>query len=472
MPWPLWYFLHGINYLTLLYFILLNFTYLFTSIVAFRFLRKYNRQLKAINTEDLLTTIGTPPLSLIVPSYNEEATCVQSIKSFLTLKYPDFEILVVNDGSKDSTRERIVHAYDMTLSPRAPTATISTAPVRGIYQSRRYPNLWLIDKENGGKADAQNAGVNFCRTPLFCILDADSLLEKDALLRIVRPFMIDKTTVAAGGTIRIVNDYTVHAGVVTQIRLPKKLLARFQVLEYLRAFLSGRVGWHVLHSMLIISGAFGMYKRSAIIDAGGFNTQTVGEDMEATVRLHHYFRRHKKAYTVAFVPDSVAWTECPETLRILGNQRDRWQRGLMETMWLHKAMLLNPRFGRIGLFAYPYFFFLEMLGPVIEILGYLAFIISFFLGIINPPFAIAFLTAAILFGITLSITAVGLEEICFRRYPRLTDLLHLFYLAILENFGYRQMNAYWRMRGVYSKLRGKKGWGKMIRKGFTTEKTS
>lgn len=472
MPWYIWYFLQTINILTFLYFILLNFIYLFTSTIAFRFLRKYNRQLKSINTEDLLTMVGVPPISLIVPSYNEEATCVQSIKSFLTLKYPDYEILVVNDGSKDSTRDRLIEAYEMSLSPRAPVAQLQTAPIRGIYQSRRQPKLWLIDKENGGKADAINVGISFCRTPLLCVLDADSLLEKDALLRLVRPFLSDKTTIAAGGAIRIVNDCTVRAGIVTEVRLPKNLLARFQVLEYLRAFLSGRMGWHVLKSMLIISGAFGLFKRTAIVEIGGFHTNTIGEDMEATVRLHRHFREKKRPYSVAFVPDAVAWTECPETLKILGNQRDRWQRGLMETMFRHIRMLLNPRYGRIGLFAYPYFFFLEMLGPIIEIFGYIAFFISLCLGIVNTPFAIAFLLAAIVFGITLSIAAVGLEEVCFRRYPHIRDLLHLFYLSIIENLGYRQLNAYYRMRGVYSKFRGKKGWGKMIRKGFSAEKPS
>lgn len=470
MPWYIWYFLQTINILTLLYFVLLNFIYLFTSLIAFRFLRKYNWQLKSVHTEDLLSMVGVPPISLIVPSYNEEATCVQSIKSFLNLKYPEYEILVVNDGSKDSTREKLIESYDMRLSSRAPIASMKTKSIRGIYQSKRHPNLWLIDKENGGKADAQNAGISFCRTPLLCILDADSLLDKDALLRLVRPFLSDKNTIAAGGTIRIVNDCTVNAGVVTEVQLPKNVWARFQVLEYLRAFLSGRVGWSVLKSMLIISGAFGLFKRSSIVDIEGFYTNTIGEDMEATVRLHRHFRERKIPYSIAFVPDAVAWTECPETVKILGNQRDRWQRGLMETMFRHIFMLFNPRFGRIGLIAFPYFFFLEMLGPIIEILGYIAFFISLYLGIVNTPFAIAFLLAAFVFGVALSITAVGLEEVCFRRYPKTSDLFHLFYLAIVENFGYRQLNAFWRMRGVFSKLRGKKGWGKMTRKGFATEK--
>jgi len=465
-PW--WLALWIANALVLAYFVLVNGFYLVTSLVAFRSLRRYSRRLKTLDVEDLLATAGPMPITLIAPAYNEAATCVEATRSLLTLNYSEFEILVVNDGSKDGTLRTLIEAFDLEPAPRAPTATIPTGPLRGAYHSRRYHNLWVLDKENGGKADALNAGLNHCRTPLFCAMDADSLLERDALTRIVRPFLEDATTVAAGGIIRIVNGCTVRSGVVTDVRLPRNWLARFQVLEYLRAFLAGRMGWSALDATLIISGAFGLFRRSLVVEAGGYATDTVGEDMELVVRLHRHCRERRIPYHIEFVPDPVAWTECPETLRVLGRQRDRWQRGLTEVLVRHLHLLGNPRYGVVGLVAYPYFFFLEMLGAAVEVGGYVAFAITAALGRANGPYVVAFLLVAILLGITLSVAAVGLEELTFRRYPRQRDLLALFGLSVLEGFGYRQLSTLWRFRGLVSALRRKRGWGEMTRRGFAT----
>ncbi len=300
-------------------------------------------------------------------------------------------------------------------------------------------------------------------------MDADGLLERDALVRVVRPFLERRDTVAVGGIIRIINGCAVERGAVTRVRLPTSLLAQFQVLEYLRAFLSGRMGWAALDATLIISGAFGLFRRSIVVEAGGFATDTVGEDMELVVRLHRLCRGRGTPYSVTFVPDPVAWTECPESLRMLGRQRDRWQRGLSESLARHARLLFNPRYGRIGLLAYPYFFFLEMLGPAVELAGYVAFAALVILGRANGPFVVLFLMVAFGFGVALSIAAVGLEELSFRRYPRLSDVMRLFGLAVAENFGYRQLSTYWRVRGMFSALRRKKGWGAMTRKGFVPQ---
>jgi len=461
--------LDGFNILALSYFVLLNTTYLITSIVAFRALQQYTRKLKAVDVQELISSAGAPPITLIAPAYNEEATCVEAVKALLLLKYPEYEILVINDGSSDKTLERLVWAFDLQPATRATTAEIPTVKVHGVYQSRRLPNLWVIDKENGGKADALNVGINYCQTPLFCALDADSLLEREALIRVVRPFLEDAKTVAAGGIIRIINDCEVKQGQVTRIRLPRNLLARFQVLEYLRAFMAGRMGWDAMDLTLIISGAFGVFRRKIVVDIGGYFTDTVGEDMEMIVRLHRHCRERKIPYRIAYVADPVAWTECPESIRVLGRQRDRWQRGLYESLMRNRRMLLNPRYGRIGLVAFPYFFFMEMLGPVIELFGYFTFTAAVILGRASGPYILAFFMAAFSFGIVLSIAAVGLEELSFHRYPRISDLLRLFGLAVVENFGYRQLTAYWRIRGFFSALRGVKTWGKMERKGFSGE---
>ncbi len=461
--------IESFNVIVLFYFISLNFFYLLTSIISFKSLRAYSFRLKAINLEDLIRDAGAPPVTLIAPAYNEEPTCVESTRALLTLNYPEFEIIVVNDGSKDNTLRSMIDAFDMNPVHRARVSFLESATVRGIYRSAYQPNLWLIDKENGGKADALNTGLNYCRTPLFCAMDADSILESDSLLRIVRPFLEDAHTIAAGGIIRIINDCTIKHGSVTQVRLPKKFLAKFQVLEYLRAYLSGRMGWSTLKATLIISGAFGIFKREMVVDVGGYNTDTVGEDMELIVKLHRHCKENDIKYSINFVPDPVAWTECPESIKILGRQRDRWQRGLYEVLTQHRKMLFNPKYGRIGMLAYPYFYFLEMLGPAIEFPGYILFIVAMIMGTISVPYMLAFFSVAFVFGIALSISSVALEELTFRRYPRMRDLFQLFGLAILENFGYRQLTIYWRIHGLISALRNVKGWGQMERKGFKTE---
>lgn len=464
-----WAVIRVFNYIVLFYFVVLNLVYLCTSFFAFGALRRYSLRMKSLDLTDLITSAWAPPITLIAPAYNEEATCVESVRSLLTLEYPEYEILVVNDGSVDSTLERLTEAFNLQPAGRVLTAELESAEVRQVLRSRRHPNLWVIDKENGGKADALNAGLNYCQTPLFCAMDADSLIEPEALIRIVRPFLEDADTIAAGGVLRIANGCVVKQGRVIDVRLPKNFLAQLQVLEYLRAFLSGRMGWDALDATLVISGAFGIFKRSVVVDAGGYATDTVGEDMELVVRLHRYCRENDIPYRIHFVPDPVAWTECPESIAVLSRQRDRWQRGLFQSLIRHRTMLFNPKYGRAGMVAFPYFFFLEMWGPVIELLGYVSFAATVIAGRAEWPFVIAFLSVAVILGGALSLSAVALEELSFRRYPRLSDLLRLFSLALLENFGYRQLSAWWRLKGTISAIRGVEGWGHMVRKGFNVE---
>ncbi|MGV3593224.1 MAG: glycosyltransferase family 2 protein [Gammaproteobacteria bacterium] len=460
------------DYIVLAYFVLLSLVYFVTSLLAFGRLRSYSYKLDAYPDSALLASGFMPPITILAPAYGEEATCVESTQALLALEYPDYEVLVINDGSKDRTFERMVEAFDMKEAYRMPNADIPTATVRGVYRSSRIPNLWLIDKENGGKADSLNAGINYTNSPLFCAVDADSLLEKAALTRIVRPFIENTDTVAVGGIIRIVNGSHVHAGKVTQIDMPSNLWAKFQVLEYFRAFLAGRMGWEAFNATFIISGAFGLFHRETVAAAGGYSTkrngvETVGEDIELVVRLHRHCLEHKRPYRISYVPDPVAWTECPESLKVLHRQRSRWQRGLLEATTRHARMLFNPRYGRIGFLAFPYFMLLEGFGPLIEFAAYVYF---FYLLFVLPPGAGVFITTfflvAFALGTALSFSAISLDELPFKRYPRLKHLLELFMLSFAEAFGYRQLNAWWRMHGVYTFLRGHKEWGKMERKGF------
>lgn len=459
--------LWAVNGLVLAYFVVLNAAYFVMSLMAFRALRRYSARLKSVDIQDFLASGGAPPVTLIVPAYNEEETVVDVVRALLTLNYPEYEIIVVNDGSEDSTVDRLKSAFDMGRAARMQVAEFETEPVRDVLRSRWHPNLWMIDKENGGKADALNSGLAYCQTPLLCVMDADTLLERDALFRIVRPFLEDQRTVAAGGVVRVVNGCVVESGQVVDVRLPKSLLARMQVLEYLRAFLAGRMGWDALNATLVISGAFGVFRRSVAVDVGGFRTDLVGEDVELVVRMHRHCRDLGTPYRIGFIPDPVAWTQAPETFVGLGRQRDRWQRGLSEAVTLHREMMFDPAYGRIGMIAMPHFFFLEMWGPVIEVIGYLAFALTLALGLASVPYVLAFFMVAIVLGVVLSVAAVGLEEITFRRYPRFRDLLSLFMLAIIENLGYRQIVTFWRVKGMVSFFARKKSWGTAVRKGFS-----
>jgi cellulose synthase/poly-beta-1,6-N-acetylglucosamine synthase-like glycosyltransferase len=459
-------FIWFVNVLVLVYFSALALFYLVSSLLAFRFLRRYARRLRSLDVDDLITSGAAPPVTLIVPAYNEERSCVPSLQALLTLNYPEYEVVVVNDGSTDGTLAALIQAFDLARTTRLISAEIPTQPVRRIYRSQRHGNLWVVDKANGGKADALNAALNHCRTPVFCTIDADSILEPDALLRATRPFLEDERVVGVGGIVRVVNGSVVEAGRVQAVRLPRRLLPLFQVVEYLRAFLSARVAWSELNASLIVSGAFGVFRRDLVVQAGGYATDTVGEDMELVVRLHKVCRRQGFTPRVVFVPDPVAWTECPETFVGLARQRDRWQRGLLESLWRHRGMLANPRYGTVGLLAFPYFLFLEGLGPIIEILGYVAFTATLIAGVWSGLYVASFLALAIVVGIALSAAAVALEELTFRRYPGWGDLFRLFAAALLENLGYRQLNQFWRFRGVISTLRGARQWGAQQRKGF------
>ena len=450
----------------LTYFLILNSLYLVFCIVAFIHLRQHRRRWTSQELSAVMRSPATPGISLIVPAYNEESTICESVRSLLLLNYPLFEIVVVADGPKDKTMEMLAQGYEMQPAPASYAQPIFSQPVKAVYRTLRYPDLVAIDKMNGGKADAINAGINAARHPLVCVIDADSLLEEHSLTRAVLPFVEDPDTVAAGGIVRIVNGCTVEAGKVTEVRLPKNWLAMFQVVEYLRAFLAGRVALSAANSLLIISGAFGIFKRDALVAAGGFRADTVGEDMEIVTRLHRIYREAGKRYRVVFQPDPVCWTEAPESRKILGSQRNRWQRGTMQVLGYHKQMMANPKYGVVGLFAMPYYLLFETLGPIIEFSGFVVTILAVALGLLDVRFAELLFLAAIAYGAIISVGAVVLEELSFRRYPRARDLLILASVGVIENFGYRQLTTYWRLKGVVDFFKKKQTWGTMTRKGF------
>ncbi len=455
------------NYFILFYFLSINFIYIFLTVLSFSVLRRYLNQTKLFSKDkNLFHSSFYKPISVLVPAYNEQNTISDNVKSLLQLRYPEFEIIVVNDGSTDTTLDVLKEVYHLRRSFRPIVNNIACKNLKAVYTSPDYSNLVVVDKENGGKADALNAGINVSRYPLVSAIDSDSILETDVMTKLVRPFLDDHRTIAVGGIVRVANGCTIRAGEVVNIDISTNVLANFQIIEYLRAFLFGRVGWDVLNSLLIISGAFGLFLKKAIIMSGGYLHDTVGEDMELIVRMHRVMRENNLPYRITFIPEPVCWTEVPESLKILGRQRNRWQRGLIESLMAHRKMLLNKRFGIIGMLAMPFFFFFEMLGPVIELFGYIVFTISCISGFVNVKFAILFFSVAIVLGIVLSAGSLVLEELSFRKYPRYSHIALLFLYSILENFGYRQINTWWRFRGIIDYLCGKKSWGKMERKGM------
>lgn len=458
----------GFDLVVLAYFMAINTLYLLFAVVAYFELRRHRRRWTARDLDVIVRSPATPGISLIVPAFNEGATIRESVRALLSLNYPEFEVVVVNDGSKDETLAAAAGAFELVRTTVGYEQPIATQPVRGVYRSLTHRGLLLIDKDNGGKADAINAGVNAARHALVCVIDADSLLEHHALTRAVLPFIEDPRTIAAGGIVRIANGCRVEDGRIVRVGLPANPLACFQVAEYLRAFLAGRVAQSVMKGLLIVSGAFGVFRRDALLGVGGFRTDAIGEDMDVIVRLHRHYRDRSEPYRIVYRADPVCWTEAPESLAGLAGQRNRWQRGTLQVLSAHRAMLMNPRYGVVGMAAMPYYLIFEAAGPILEVAGYAVTLAALATGLLDWRFAQLLFLVAVCYGALISLAAVALEELSFRRYPSVLDLLRLAAFGILENFGYRQLTAWWRLRGTIDFLLGRGGWGAMTRHGFQT----
>ena len=460
-----------LEWLVLGYFVAVNGIYLVLLVSACTEMIEHQRLARSEDLKRLLGSAVAPRISLLAPAYNEEATIAQSLRSLMSLHYSNLEVVVVNDGSSDGTMDVLRAQFGLVAVHPIYRKDIPSQPIHSIYYSQTYPNLVVADKVNGRKADALNAGLNIATGDLVCAIDADTLIEADALQRMVRPFLMQDDVVAAGGTIRIANGSEVRGGAVVDARVPRRPVPGFQVVEYLRAFLFGRLGWNRLGGNLIISGAFGLFRRDAVLAAGGYLHETVGEDMELVLRLRRLAHEAGGPSRVAFVPDPVAWTEAPETLRVLGRQRDRWHRGLSDVLWRHRSVLFNPRYGAMGLVAFPYFVLVELLAPIVEAVGFLATIAALLLGAVNLHFALLLFLAAYGLGAVLTAATLVLESLSFHRYARPGDQLLLLGWTLAENLGYRQLTVTWRLQGIWKYLRGRRDWGVMERRGFQTPTT-
>jgi cellulose synthase/poly-beta-1,6-N-acetylglucosamine synthase-like glycosyltransferase len=457
----------GVESLILVYFLLINTFYFLFNLLSLAGLLRYRRMITFVRFDEIFRMPIVKPVSVIATAFNEEASIIESIRSLLSLRYPVFEVIVVNDGSTDATLARLTEAFDLRLSKAVFRKSVPTLPIRGIYRSAVQPNLIVVDKVNGKKADAMNAGLNISKYPLFCAVDADSILESDALLKIVRPFLEDPgRTIAAGGVIRLSNGCRVGEGQVTGVGIPRNWIARFQILEYLRAFLGARLGMAMMRSTLIISGAFGMFRKDVALACGGYRAASITEDLDLVIRMQKHMHEMKKPFRIQFIPDPICWTQAPERLRDLGRQRNRWHRGLMQTLVRFRGMIFNPRYGVAGMFALPFYAFFEMAGPFIECLGYALFLGHMVLGQINYPFAVTFFFVAIFYGTFVSLLSILLEELSARRYPRPRDILILSVAGIAENLFYRQYLAVVRAWSLVDYLKGKNEWGAMEKRGF------
>jgi cellulose synthase/poly-beta-1,6-N-acetylglucosamine synthase-like glycosyltransferase len=444
-----------------IYFFIISFLYILLILLSSNKLREF---IKVVNNDVTIISNYTKPISIVVPAFNEESTIIDNIISLLDLNYPEFEIVVVNDGSKDNTLSKIVEYFNLRKIDVEINILVECERINAVYSSFALPNLVIVDKENGGKADALNAGINLSRYPLICGIDADCIIEKNALLRIVKPFLNNENTIAVGGFIRIANGCMIKEGKLVEARLPKKAIVGFQIIEYFRAFLTSRIGWQKINALLIISGAFGVFKKAALVNVGGYS-KTIGEDMELILKLHEFYKRNKIEYKVDFTSDAVCWTQAPDALKGLRNQRIRWHRGLTDSILRHKKMILNPKYGTVGMVSMPYFFAVELLGPVIEFAGYLFLILSIITGTLSRFFIYVFLMA-ILYGILYSLSAILFEVLSYKRYTGIKIITKLIIYCFLEQFMYRQLTVWWRVRSFFNYKKGSKQWGTINRKSF------
>lgn len=456
------------NHALLYYYLLCNLSYLIMLVIALRTSIAHHRNLQSFKLGWIKEAPLAPPISIIVPAHNEEKSICVSVVNLLKLEYPEFELIVVNDGSTDGTLSALIEQFRLRPIRAVYVSQIQSAPVSRIYRSDTDPRLMVLDKESAGsKSDAINAGLNAATRPYVCVVDADSVLEDDALLRIMVPVLADPDrVVCVGGIVRVVNGSGIRDGRIERIRLPRKSIEIIQVIEYLRAFLVAREAWASANMLMIVSGAFGVFKTNLVREVGGYRSHAIGEDFELVVRLHRYLLDKQEQYRIAFLPDPVCWTEAPSDLNSLGRQRSRWQKGLLDGLWRHRQMLFRTRYGRTGCVALPYLWFFELFAPLIESVGIVSIIAAASLGILNRDFFFQFLLFGYAFATAISIGSVLQEELTYRRYNDWRDVARLVMYCFLEHFPYRQIQIYWRLQGMWQYLKGDNTWKTIKRTGL------
>lgn len=458
--------LNVVSISVLVYFVAMQLYMLGLAILSARALYKEWMIDRFGRVQDMLGSDVSPPVSIVVPAYNESIGIIESIRSMAMVTYPKFEIVVVNDGSTDDTLEKMVEHFKMVAVPMPFRASIKTAEVRQVYHATLPVSITLVDKANGGRADALNAGINVARYPYVMLTDADVLIDGNALVNSMRHVAEDRTrTVGVGGNVRPLNGCTVRHGHIVDSKLPKHWLERLQMLEYVRSFVAARPGWSSINSLIFLSGAFGIFLRQAVVDVGGLTSGHFGEDLDLSMRIHRHYRRLKKPYRMVYAPSAVVWTEVPSTRQVLRRQRIRWHRGLLTAIGDFRSSLFNPRHGAIGMLGWPAMFFFEFLAPIIEFLGYIVVPLAFIFGGISPYPALMLLLIAFLAGAFTSLIALFLDE-RFGYFNEPLEALTLLALVFVENLGLRQQTVWWRIRALFGGSTTKV-WGDMQRKGVS-----
>lgn len=459
-----------LTYGIFLYAVVLLLSYIWIGLFSIGETRTYMHKNEITDYRLLASTPHAPSVSILAPAYNEGATITENVRSLLSLYYSNMEVLIINDGSKDDSLQKLIDAYQLEKIPYHVQYKIATKEVRGIYKSSNpaYKKLVVIDKVNGGKADALNVGINVSTNDYIVCIDVDCILEQDSVLKMVKPFLeeTDSKVIASGGVVRVANSCEIEDGRLIKVHLPDNYWARMQSLEYIRAFILGRMAWARLNGLLLISGAFGAFDKDIAIKAGGYDHKTVGEDMELVVRMRRYMEETKQRYRVTYIPDPLCWTEAPTSRKILGRQRNRWTRGTIETLKFHRVMFFNPRYHLLGMLSYPYWFFFEMLAPLIEFFGMIVFVLLTIFGLINWHVFIALLVFIISFGYLYSAFAAYMEVTTYNMYRRRTDMMKLLVTALTEPFVFHPFVVWAAIKGYVDIIRKKNSWGEMTRQGF------
>lgn len=434
----------------------------------------YMKKNSFVNYSNILSSSISPSISIIAPAYNESLNIVENVRSLLSNHYVNYDVIIVNDGSKDDSLEKLIVAYDLVKVDYLINYQIETKPLRqGVFKSTNpaFEKLIVVDKENGGKADALNLGLNISTNKYVACIDVDCLLLEDSLQKMVKPFLeaTDEKVIAAGGVIRIANSCTIKDGKLLDINFPKNRIVRGQILEYLRAFLLGRMAWSKLNGLLVISGAFGLFDKKIALEVGGYDTKTVGEDMEIIVRMRRHMEEKKVKYRVAYIPDPLCWTEAPDTYKIFISQRNRWTRGTIETLKKHKKIGFNPKYHALGTISYPYWFLFERAAPIVEILGLFYFSLLIVTNNVLWDYALLFLFIAYLFTVMFSIITIITEELTYHQYRKKGMGLQLIKTAFTEPILNHPFILYAALKGNFDYYFNKKiKWGEMTRKGMTT----
>jgi len=433
----------------LTFFLLLNGFYAFILLLGFPVLIRKFKETGSEELNELLKSDHVPPISIIIPAHNEREIIHETISSVYHLDYPYVSLIVVNDGSTDGTLEVLIERYELSKVPPAIPAHLKTQKVRAIYRSKKLPNFIVVDKEKESQEDALNAGLNACTTPYYLATDADAMIEPDVLRKLARTLLTRPQTMGLGGALRVGNGCIIEDGLVKQVRLGKSYLTKMQTLEYLRGFFFGRLGWNMLGGPYNLSGAFNLYEKKTAIEVGGYGKQVPASDLDLTIRMHGKVHELKQHYNIEYVPDACIWLEVPQGYKDLSLQRQRWSCSLLDVCAKYKYMFVNPKYGRIGFLYLPYLILGEGIGPIVEAFAYLYVPFTFFMGVLNTRFLFLFLIIAWGFTSLLTFISIAMEQTTFKKYLSTSDVLKLIGLTFIENFGYRQMSIWWRIRGFF-----------------------